>query len=179
MAGSRGDAPRPWISDLHGSPLSTCDAAVTPLRALDTTRPPRCRRGQRRCVRQVNVGKRSGEKLSSTVRGGTSSAFATFVGGTGHTGRMLLSDIASAVEDVAATPSRRAKTERVASVLRRAEPHELPVVVRYLEGELPQRRTGLGWRALEGAPEPAAEASLGVADADAAFAAAEADAGPG
>ena len=92
---------------------------------------------------------------------------------------MLLSDIASAVEDVAATPSRRAKTERVAAVLRRAEPQELPVVVRYLEGELPQRRTGLGWRALQGAPEPAAEASLGVLDVNAAFAAAEADFGPG
>ena len=92
---------------------------------------------------------------------------------------MLLADIASAVEDVAATSSRRAKTERVAAVLGRAGPDELPVVVRYLEGELPQRRTGLGWRALQGAPPPAAEASLTVAEVDAAFAAAEGDSGSG
>src|SRR5215218_3045260 len=92
---------------------------------------------------------------------------------------MLLADIARAVEDVAATSSRRAKTERVAAVLRDAEPGELPVVVRYLEGELPQRRTGLGFRALQGGPAPADEPSLTVGDADAAFAAAEADSGLG
>ena len=92
---------------------------------------------------------------------------------------MLLADIARAVEDVAATSSRRAKTGRVAAVLHDAEPSELPVVVRYLEGELPQRRTGLGFRALQGGPAPADEPSLTVGDADAAFAAAEADSGLG
>jgi DNA ligase-1 len=92
---------------------------------------------------------------------------------------MLLSDIARTVEDVAATASRRAKTDRVAAVLRSAGPAELPVVVRYLEGELPQRRTGLGWRALQDAPPPVAQATVTVAEADAAFTAAEAESGPG
>jgi DNA ligase 1 len=92
---------------------------------------------------------------------------------------MLLAEIARTVEEVAATASRRAKTERVAAVLRSAAPDELPVVVRYLEGELPQRRTGLGWRAMQEAPPAASTATLTVGDADAAFTAAEAESGPG
>ena len=75
--------------------------------------------------------------------------------------------------------SRKAKTQRVAATLTTADRDELPVVVRYLVGELPQRRTGLGWRSLQATPEPASEASLTVARVDAAFAAAEADSGPG
>jgi DNA ligase-1 len=92
---------------------------------------------------------------------------------------MLLAEIARAVEDVAATASRRAKTERVAAVLASAGPAELPVVVRYLEGELPQRRTGLGWRALQDAPPAVATPTLTVAEVQAAFAAAQAESGPG
>jgi DNA ligase-1 len=92
---------------------------------------------------------------------------------------MLLAEIARAVADVAATSSRRAKTERVADVLRSAGPGELAVVVRYLEGELPQRRTGLGWRSLQHAPPSAADASLTVAEVDAAFTAAQGESGPG
>ncbi|MFP5336385.1 MAG: ATP-dependent DNA ligase [Actinomycetes bacterium] len=92
---------------------------------------------------------------------------------------MLLAEVADAVAAVTATTSRREKTARLAAALSHASPTDLPVVVRYLAGELPQRRTGLGWRALQGAPSPADAPSLTVAEADAAFAAAQDDAGPG
>ena len=45
----------------------------------------------------------------------------------------------------------------------------MPVVARYLAGELRQRRTGLGWRSLRDLPAPAATPSLRVLDVDAAF----------
>lgn len=92
---------------------------------------------------------------------------------------MLLAEIAACVQEVAATASRKAKTQRVATTLAAAERDELPLVVRYLVGELPQRRTGLGWRSLESMPAPATEASLTVAEVDTAFAAAEAESGTG
>ncbi|MEJ5914229.1 ATP-dependent DNA ligase [Pseudokineococcus sp. 1T1Z-3] len=95
---------------------------------------------------------------------------------------MLLSTLAAALDQVAATSSRRAKAELVADVLRRAAtgaPAERDVVVRYLEGELRQRRTGLGWRSLADPPPPAAAASLAVLDVDAAMASAAAESGPG
>ena len=48
-------------------------------------------------------------------------------------------------------------------------PDEVPVVARYLGGELRQRRTGLGWRSLTDLPAPAAEPTLEVLAVDAAF----------
>src|SRR5690349_2840535 len=92
---------------------------------------------------------------------------------------VLLAEIAGAVTDVAATASRRAKTERMAHALRAADPAELAVAVRYLEGELPQRRTGLGWRSLQDPPPSAAEPTLTLDEVDAAFSAAQAESGPG
>ena len=92
---------------------------------------------------------------------------------------MLLADVAAASAALAATRSRLAKRDLLAGVLRRASPTELPVVVRYLSGELRQRRTGLGWRSLAALPPPAVEPSLTVSDADAAFAAMAELAGPG
>jgi DNA ligase-1 len=94
-------------------------------------------------------------------------------------GHVLLAEVASAVAAVTATTSRRSKITHLAEALRAAEAQELPVVVRYLSGELPQRRTGLGWRSLQGVPAPAAEPSLTVREVDAAFSAAESQAGPG
>jgi len=92
---------------------------------------------------------------------------------------VLLVEVAEAVRDVTATSSRRDKTARLAAALSAASPGDLPVVVRYLSGELPQRRTGLGWRSLEGMPPPADAASLTVAEVDAAFTAAQDAAGTG
>lgn len=92
---------------------------------------------------------------------------------------MLLADVATTSEQLAATRSRLAKRALLADLLRRTPPEEVPVVARYLSGELRQRRTGLGWRSLAGLPGPAAEASLAVLDVDAAFERMAALAGPG
>lgn len=70
---------------------------------------------------------------------------------------------------VAGTSGRSAKTTLLAECLRVAEPADVPTVVHYLSGELPQRRTGLGYAALRDLPPPAAEATLTVAEVDAEF----------
>ncbi len=84
---------------------------------------------------------------------------------------MLLSALVSASEDVASTRSRKAKTARLAKLLRELGPHEITIGVSYLAGVLPQGRIGLGWavfRDLEpGAP--ASEPSLTLREVDGAF----------
>ncbi|WP_210507740.1 ATP-dependent DNA ligase [Naasia sp. SYSU D00057] len=92
---------------------------------------------------------------------------------------MMLAEVAATSSALAATSSRIKKRRLLADLLRRTEPEEVPVVARYLAGELRQRRTGLGWRSLNGMPSPAAEPSLGVLDVDAAFERMAALAGPG
>ncbi|MBX9247145.1 ATP-dependent DNA ligase [Actinotalea ferrariae] len=82
---------------------------------------------------------------------------------------MLLADVAATSTALAATRSRLAKRALLVDLLRRTAPDEVPVVARYLGGELRQRRTGLGWRSLTTLPEPAAEPSLEVVAVDAAF----------
>ena len=82
---------------------------------------------------------------------------------------MLLADVAATSEALAATRSRLAKRALLVDLLRRTAPDEVPVVARYLGGELRQRRTGLGRRALAGLPAPAAEPSLDVLAVDDAF----------
>ena len=80
---------------------------------------------------------------------------------------------------MAATRSRNAKRDRIAEVLRDASTDDVEIVVAYLAGGLRQRRTGVGWRTLQHAAEPAAEPSLTVAEVDAAFAAMAELNGPG
>jgi DNA ligase-1 len=92
---------------------------------------------------------------------------------------VLLADVAGASAAVAATPARNAKVALLAAALGAAAPDEVAVVVAYLSGELPQRRTGVGHRSLAGLPAPAPSPSLSVSDADAAFAAIAACAGSG
>ena len=70
---------------------------------------------------------------------------------------------------VSATRSRTAKTAALADLLRDTSPSDVGVVVSHLSGWVPQRRLGVGWRSLSTAPEPAAEATLTVAEVDAAF----------
>ncbi|HEX5996206.1 MAG TPA: ATP-dependent DNA ligase [Jiangellales bacterium] len=84
---------------------------------------------------------------------------------------MLLKDVAETSVAVAATSGRRAKIALLGECLRRAEPGDVPVVVRYLSGELRQRRTGLGYAALRDIPAPATVPTLTVAEVDAEFAA--------
>jgi DNA ligase 1 len=77
---------------------------------------------------------------------------------------MLLLDVARTSREVAATAARSAKTAALARLLERTEPDEAPVVITYLAGRLPQRRTGVGWSTLRGLPRPAAEPGLTVLD---------------
>ncbi|MEV7396957.1 ATP-dependent DNA ligase [Aeromicrobium sp. NPDC092404] len=85
---------------------------------------------------------------------------------------MLLADVVDTSAAVAATRSRTAKVAAIAELLRRvadSEPDAVPVVTSYVSGTLRQRRTGLGWRSLQELPEPAEQATLEVAEVDAAF----------
>jgi len=82
---------------------------------------------------------------------------------------VLLADLVRTSTEVAATRSRTAKTGAIAALLRVAEPDEVEVVATYLSGVPRQRRTGLGYRALEHLPHPAAEPLLTVLEVDAAL----------
>jgi ATP-dependent DNA ligase I len=82
---------------------------------------------------------------------------------------MLLAEVASASREVAATSARLGKVEALAAALRAAGPDEVPVVVAYLSGELPQRQIGVGWATLKNPPPPAEAAALTVAEVDAAL----------
>ncbi|MET1007639.1 MAG: ATP-dependent DNA ligase [Propionibacteriaceae bacterium] len=83
---------------------------------------------------------------------------------------MLLSRIATTSTELAATRSRIAKRELIAGVLRDVESADVAIVVSYLSGSLRQRRTGVGWKSLQGLPAPAAEATLTVQEVDQRFA---------
>ena len=92
---------------------------------------------------------------------------------------MRFADVVAVSSQVGATRSRNTKTELVADALRAAEPDEVALVAAHLAGALPQRRTGVGWRSLMDRPEPAAQASLSVAEVDAAITAMAGLAGSG
>lgn len=92
---------------------------------------------------------------------------------------MLLADVATTSADLAATRSRLAKRALLVDLLRRTPADEVPVVARYLAGELRQRRTGLGWRSLAALPDPAAEPTLQVREVDDLFEQMAALSGPG
>ncbi len=76
----------------------------------------------------------------------------------------MLLDTTSAA--VAGTSARSAKVALIAACLQEAVPDEVPIVVAYLAGELPQRRTGVGWASLRDLPAPAAQPALTVAAVD-------------
>ena len=84
---------------------------------------------------------------------------------------MLLAEVVDASGRVGATRSRKAKVEILAEAVASAEPLEVEAVVAYLSGSLLQRRTGLGWRSMTAAVDPASEPSLTVAEVDDAFSA--------
>lgn len=92
---------------------------------------------------------------------------------------VLLGELVRTSAAVAATSARSGKVELLAACLRAASPDEVAVVVSYLSGELPQRRTGVGWAALRNLPPPAAAPSLSVLEVDAALATIAALAGAG
>jgi ATP-dependent DNA ligase I len=81
-------------------------------------------------------------------------------------GLVLLAELAGVSRAVAQTSARLAKVAALADALRDASADEVPVVVDYLSGELPQRQIGVGWAALRSVPGPAAVSSLTVLEVD-------------
>jgi DNA ligase-1 len=75
--------------------------------------------------------------------------------------RVLLGSVVETSGTVAATRSRKAKIDAIASALRACEPGEVATVVCFLTGEPRQGRIGVGWATLADARREA-----GVADAD-------------
>jgi ATP-dependent DNA ligase I len=92
---------------------------------------------------------------------------------------MLLTELAGVSRTVSQTSARLAKVAALADALRSAATDEVPVVVAYLSGELPQRQIGVGWAALRSVPAPADAPSLTVLAVDKAFAQIGAVAGKG
>src|SRR5918996_5198950 len=92
---------------------------------------------------------------------------------------MLLAEVARTSEAVAATRSRLAKIDALASCLRRLRPQEVPVAVAYLAGELPHAPIGVGWAAVRDRPAPARAPSLELLEVDAALREIGAATGPG
>lgn len=84
---------------------------------------------------------------------------------------MLLTEVVQTSAALAGTRSRLKKAEFIAGLLSKATaPAEIELVVTYLSGELRQRRTGVGWRTLMEAPDPAAEPTVTIEEVDATFA---------
>ncbi|MEN8707182.1 MAG: ATP-dependent DNA ligase [Nocardioides marinisabuli] len=92
---------------------------------------------------------------------------------------MLLADVVTTSQAVAATRSRKDKVAALADLLGRTGPAEAETVAAYLGGTLRQRRTGLGWKSLGDLPEPAGSPSLEVLEVHEHFEAVAALAGPG
>ncbi|GGU76124.1 putative DNA ligase [Streptomyces albospinus] len=92
---------------------------------------------------------------------------------------MLLAGLAQVSGEVAATAARSRKIALLAGLFRAAAPEDVPVVIPYLAGRLPQGRIGIGWSVLRAPPPPAAEATLTVAETDAALTRLAQVAGPG
>src|ERR1700678_899581 len=92
---------------------------------------------------------------------------------------VLLGELAGASRTVSQTSSRLAKVEALAGVLRDASAEEIPILVAYLSGELPQRQIGVGWASLRGLPPTAEAESLTILGVDAALSQIKAVAGQG
>ncbi|MFI1561537.1 ATP-dependent DNA ligase [Streptomyces sp. NPDC020490] len=80
---------------------------------------------------------------------------------------MLLARLAHVSREVAATSARSRKQALLAELFREAGADDVPVVIPYLAGRLPQGRLGIGWKVLSRPVPPAAEPSLTVREVDA------------
>jgi DNA ligase-1 len=92
---------------------------------------------------------------------------------------VLLTEVAGVSRTVSQTSARLAKVAALADALRDAHVDEIPIVVAYLSGELPQRQIGVGWAALRSVPAPAEVPSLTVLGVNDAFSQIGAVAGKG
>ncbi|WP_405909857.1 ATP-dependent DNA ligase [Streptomyces sp. NBC_00828] len=80
---------------------------------------------------------------------------------------MLLSRLAHVSQEVAATSARSRKTALLAELFRDADADDVPIVIPYLAGRLPQGRLGIGWKILSTPVSPASEPTLTVREVDA------------
>ncbi|GAA3550117.1 ATP-dependent DNA ligase [Streptomyces osmaniensis] len=80
---------------------------------------------------------------------------------------MLLTRLARVSQEVAATSARSRKIALLAELFRDAEADDVPIVIPYLAGRLPQGRLGIGWKVLSRPAPPAAEPTLTVREVDA------------
>jgi DNA ligase-1 len=92
---------------------------------------------------------------------------------------VLLAELADVSRTVASTSSRLAKVDALAGALRDASAPEIPVLVAYLSGELPQRQIGVGYAALRELPPAADAPTLTVLGLDAVLSEIKAVAGKG
>lgn len=79
---------------------------------------------------------------------------------------MLLSRLANVSQEVAATSARSRKVALLAELFRDAEADDVPIVIPYLAGRLPQGRLGVGWKLLGTSVPPAGEPTLTVREVD-------------
>ena len=81
---------------------------------------------------------------------------------------MLLASLVEASERVGATSARLVKVRELAALLRSLEPPEVRIGVKYLSGEAPQGRIGIGPAVLRaaGETEPAGASSLTLTEVD-------------
>ena len=80
---------------------------------------------------------------------------------------MLLTRLAHVSQEVAATSARSRKIALLAELFRDAEADDVPIVIPYLAGRLPQGRLGIGWKVLSRQVKPAPEPTLTVREVDA------------
>ncbi|MFJ5533323.1 ATP-dependent DNA ligase [Streptomyces sp. NPDC093261] len=92
---------------------------------------------------------------------------------------MLLARLARVSREVAATSARSRKIALLGELFRDADADDVPIVIPYLAGRLPQGRLGIGWKLLGQRIAPAAEPTLTVRDVDARLSGIGAVTGPG
>ncbi len=92
---------------------------------------------------------------------------------------MLLREVVTASEQVAATSKRLAKIETLAELIGRLDAEEVEVGVGFLTGVLRQGTIGVGYSTLRRLPEPTAEATLTLLETDRFLTALGAAGGPG
>lgn len=80
---------------------------------------------------------------------------------------MLFARLAQVSQEVSAASARSRKIALLSELFRDADPDDVPIVIPYLAGRLPQGRLGVGWRVLSERVEAAPEPRLTVQDVDA------------
>jgi DNA ligase 1 len=93
---------------------------------------------------------------------------------------VLFAEVVSTSAAVAATRSRKSKSAALAGLIGACTPDDVPIVVAWLSGEVPQGRLGIGWRTLADArTQPSAIASATVDEVNQLLSDLAATSGPG